>query len=58
MSSLGDLVIKGFLSSTIGIACIVTKLDDINECDVPDSSSTVASMDSTKNPPSTTPGTS
>jgi hypothetical protein len=39
----------------MGILCFSTKLDDMNECDDPESNNIVASTELTKNSPSTTP---
>jgi hypothetical protein len=39
----------------MGILCFSAKLDDMNECDAPESNNTVASTELTKNSPSTTP---
>jgi hypothetical protein len=51
----GVQVIRGNFSSTMGILCFSTKLDDMNECDAPESNNIVASTELTKNSPSTTP---
>jgi hypothetical protein len=51
----GVWVIRGNFSNTVGILCFSTKLDDMNECDAPESNNTVASTELTKNSPSTTP---
>jgi hypothetical protein len=48
-------VINGNFSSTMGILCFLAKLDDMNECDAPESNNTIASTKLTKNSPSTTP---
>jgi hypothetical protein len=55
MSDLDVWVIRGNLSSTVGILCFSAKLDDMNECDALESNNTVASTELTKNSPSTTP---
>ena len=55
MSDLGVRVIRGNFSNTIGILCSLTKLDDIKECNAPESNNIVASTELTKNSPSTTP---
>jgi hypothetical protein len=55
MSDLGVRVIRGNFSSTVGILCFSVKLDDMNECDAPESNNIVASTELTKNSPSTTP---
>jgi hypothetical protein len=49
MSDLGVWVIRGNLSSTMGILCFLAKLDDMNEYDAPESNNTVASTELTKN---------
>jgi hypothetical protein len=54
MSDLGVWVIRGNLSSTMGILCFSAKLDK-NECDAPELNNIVASNELTKNSPSTTP---
>ncbi|PUZ66906.1 hypothetical protein GQ55_3G385100 [Panicum hallii var. hallii] len=46
---------RGVFSSTVGILCFSTKLEDINECDAPESNSTVARAELTRYSPSTTP---
>jgi hypothetical protein len=51
----GIWVIRGNFSSTAGILCFSAKLDDMNECDGPESNNTIASTKLTKNSPSTTP---
>ena len=55
MSPPGVLVNRGVFSSTIGILCSSTKLDDMNECDAPESNNTVARVELTRNSLSTTP---
>jgi hypothetical protein len=55
MSDPGVRVIRGNFSITVGNLCFSIKLDDMNECDAPESNNTVASTESTKNSPSTTP---
>ena len=46
---------RGNFSSTVDILCFSTKLDDMNKCDAPESNSTVARTEPTRNSPSTTP---
>ena len=58
MSALGNLVIRELFGNNVGALCFATKLNDMNECDAPESNKIVASIDSTKNSPSTTPGAS
>jgi len=53
MSDRGVRVIRGNFSSIIGILCFSTKLDDMNECDAPESNNTVASTKLTNSPSST-----
>ena len=57
MSPPGVRVNRGVFvfSSTVGILCLSTKLDDMNECDAPESNNTVARVELTRNSPSTTP---
>ncbi|PUZ44451.1 hypothetical protein GQ55_8G100300 [Panicum hallii var. hallii] len=55
MSPPGVRVNRGVLSSTVGILCFSTKLEDTNECDAPESNNIVAKTELTKNSPSTTP---
>jgi hypothetical protein len=55
MSDPGVWGIRGNFSSTMGILCFSAKLDDMNECDAPESNNIVASTELTKNSPSTTP---
>ena len=51
----GVWVIRDNFSSTVGILCFSTKLDDINECDALESNNIIASTELTRNSPSTTP---
>jgi hypothetical protein len=55
MSDPGVRFIRGNFSSTVGILYFSAKLDDMNECDAPESNNTVGSTELTKNSPSTTP---
>ena len=55
MSPPGVRVNKGVFSSTVGILCLSTKFDDMNECDAPESNNTVARVEMTRNSPRTTP---
>ncbi|PUZ70000.1 hypothetical protein GQ55_2G182800 [Panicum hallii var. hallii] len=55
MSPPGVRVNRGVFSSTVGILCFSTKLEDMNECDAPESNSTVARAELTRYSPSTTP---
>ncbi|PVH47751.1 hypothetical protein PAHAL_4G142100 [Panicum hallii] len=55
MSPPGVRVNRGVASSTVGILCFSTKLEDINECDAPESNSTIARAELTRYSPSTTP---
>src|SRR6185312_14314940 len=55
MSPPGVRVNRGVFSSTVGILCFSTKLEDMNECDAPESNSTVARVELTRYSPSTTP---
>ncbi|PUZ56515.1 hypothetical protein GQ55_5G320300 [Panicum hallii var. hallii] len=55
MSPPGVRVNRGVFSSTVGILCSSTKLEDMNECDAPESNSTVARAEWTRYSPSTTP---
>src|SRR6185295_14129469 len=52
MSPLGVRVNRGIFSSTIGILCLSTKLDDMNECDAPESNNIFARVEQTRNSPS------
>ena len=40
---------RGVFSNTVGILCLSTKLDDMNECDAPESNNTVARFELTRN---------
>ena len=55
MSALGIRVNRGNFSSTVGILCFYTKIDDMNEYDAPESNNTVARAELTRYTPSTTP---
>ena len=48
MSPPGVRVIRGVFSSTVGILCFSTKLEDMNECDAPESNNTVARTELTR----------
>jgi hypothetical protein len=39
----------------VGMLCFFTKLEDMNECDAPESNNIVARTELTRNSPSTTP---
>ncbi len=54
----GDFVNKGFFNKTVGMPCFATNLDDMNECDAPESNKTVAGAEFTTNLPRTTFGVS
>ena len=54
MSPPGVRVNRGVFSSTVAILYLSTKLDDMNECDAPESDNTVARFELTRNSPSTT----
>ncbi|PUZ75295.1 hypothetical protein GQ55_1G148000 [Panicum hallii var. hallii] len=55
MSPPGVRVNRGVFSSTVGILCFSAKLEDMNECDAPESNNTVARAELTRYSPSTTP---
>ncbi|PUZ41082.1 LOW QUALITY PROTEIN: hypothetical protein GQ55_9G475100 [Panicum hallii var. hallii] len=55
MSPPGVRVNRGVFSSTVGILCFSTKLEDMNECDAPESNSTVARAELARYSPSITP---
>ena len=46
---------RGVFSSTVGILCLSANLDDMNECDAPESNNIVARVELARNSPSTTP---
>jgi hypothetical protein len=52
----GVRVTKGISKDAVGMSCFSTKLVAMNEWDAPESKSTAAGVNSTKNSPSTTPG--
>jgi hypothetical protein len=58
MSPLGDRVIRDFLKRTIGKLCLAANFVDMKECDAPESKSTIARTELTRNSPSTTSDTS
>ena len=58
MLDLGVRIIRGNFSSTVGILCSSTKLNDIKECDAPESNKTEAEWELTGNVPITTSGAS
>ena len=49
MSAPGIRVNRGNFSSTVDILCFSTKLDDMNECDAPESNNIVARAELTRN---------
>jgi hypothetical protein len=55
-SDLGIRVTNGISRCVEGMPCFSTKLVAINEWDAPESKSTVAGVNLTRNSPSTTPG--
>ena len=55
MSPPGVRVNRGVFRSTVGILCLSTKLEDMNECDALESNSTVARVELTRYSPSTMP---
>ena len=55
MSPPGVRVNRGVFSSIIGTLFLSTKLDDMNECDAPESNNIVARVEMIRNSPSTTP---
>jgi hypothetical protein len=55
MSPPGVRVNKGAFSSTVGMLCFSTNLEDMNECNAPESNNMVAKTELTRNSLSTTP---
>jgi hypothetical protein len=55
MSPPGIQVNRGAFSSVVGMLCFSTKLEDMNECDAPESNNMVAKTELTRNSASTTP---